>query len=265
VTVSVTVASAGGTPAGTVDVDDGAGETCTITLSGGSGSCTINPTSAGPRTITAGYNGTANFAGSSDTAPHTVSVAATTTTITADTPDPSVVGQTITVNFTVTSGFGTPSGNVNVSDGTDGCSASVAAGTCSFTPSTAGPNTITANYVGDANHAASSDNASHQVDAFGPADGAQSTATVPDGHILQQTTITVQARDQFGNAVGIGGATVVVTVTGSNNTTASVTDNGDGTYTASYTCGLLPGTDTITITLDGTEISGSPFTSNVGL
>ena len=72
-------------------------------------------------------------------------------------------------------------------------------------------------------------------------------------------------RDQFGNALSSGGSTVDVTVSGVNNTTATVTDNGDGTYTARYTCGALPGADTITIKLDGTEISGSPFTSNVGL
>jgi hypothetical protein len=99
----------------------------------------------------------------------------------------------------------------------------------------------------------------------GPADGSQSTATVPDGTILLETVMTVQARDQFGNALTTGGSNVVVTVTGVNNTSAAVTDNGDGTYTARYTCGVLPGADTITITLDGTEISGSPFTSNVGL
>jgi len=39
-----------------------------------------------------------------------VNAAATTTTITGDTPDPSVVGQAVAVTFTVTSTGGTPTG-----------------------------------------------------------------------------------------------------------------------------------------------------------
>jgi hypothetical protein len=236
-----------------------------ITLSGGAGSCNLVPTTAGAKTITATYPATTNFLGDTDTEPHQVNVATTTTTITGQTAPPTVVGQAITVNFSVTSGFGTPTGTVSVDDGTDGCSASVAAGSCTFTPTTSGNKTITASYPGDVTHGPSSDNVSHQVDPFGSADASQSTAVVPDGHVLQQTSIVIQARDQFGNAVGVGGANVLVTVSGVNNTSASVNDNGDGTYTATYTCGLILGDDTITITLDGTEISGSPYTSSVGL
>jgi hypothetical protein len=92
----------------------------------------------------------------------------------------------------------------------------------------------------------------------------QSTANVPDGTILVQTVITIQGRDQFGNALTSGGSDVEVTVTGANSANATVTDNGNGTYSATY-LPVLPGADTITITLDGGQISGSPFTSNVGL
>jgi adhesin/invasin len=95
------------------------------------------------------------------------------------------------------------------------------------------------------------------------ADAAQSTASVPNGTILVQTVITIQARDQFGNALTSGGSDVEVTVTGTNSANATVTDEGDGTYSATY-LPVLPGADTITITLDGAQISGSPFTSNVG-
>ncbi|HSR91626.1 MAG TPA: invasin domain 3-containing protein, partial [Gemmatimonadales bacterium] len=94
------------------------------------------------------------------------------------------------------------------------------------------------------------------------ADAGQSTANVPNGTILVQTVITIQARDQFGNALTSGGSDVEVTVTGANSASATVTDNGNGTYSASY-LPVLPGDDTITITLDGGQISGSPFTSTV--
>jgi hypothetical protein len=98
----------------------------------------------------------------------------------------------------------------------------------------------------------------------GPADPASTTAVVPNGRIFQKTLITVTAHDQWGNSVGSGGSTVLVTVSGSNRRNPiTATDNGDGTYTASYTPFGL-GTDTITITLDGSPIAGSPFTSSVG-
>ncbi len=55
---------------------------------------------------------------------------------------------------------------------------------------------------------------------------------------------------------------MAVTVTGTNSATPTVTDVGDGTYTASYTP-PAPGTDNVAITMGGTAISGSPYTSVV--
>ncbi len=89
----------------------------------------------------------------------------TTTTITSHTPDPSVVGQALVVNFTVTSSGGTPTGNVTVSDGAVNCTGTVAAGTCTLTPTNMGAKTLTATYAGDAYFFGSSGIASHQVNA----------------------------------------------------------------------------------------------------
>ncbi len=92
----------------------------------------------------------------------------TTTTITAHNPDPSAVGQAVTINYTVTvspPGSGTPTGNVTVTDG-DGnsCVGTVAAGSCTLTPTAVGPKTLTASYAGDANFNSSSGTVSHQVE-----------------------------------------------------------------------------------------------------
>jgi hypothetical protein len=57
---------------------------------------------------------------------------------------------------------------------------------------------------------------------------------------------------------------VVVSVTGANTATPTVTDEGDGTYTASYTP-TSTGDDDIAITMNGIAISGSSFTSTVGV
>jgi len=66
-----------------------------------------------------------------------------------------VTNQAVTVTYSVTGAFGNsptaPTGNVTVSDGTDSCTGTVAAGTCNITFSSAGSKTITSTYAGDAN------------------------------------------------------------------------------------------------------------------
>ncbi len=75
IAVTVSVTSAGGTPTGTVAVS-GSGASCSITLAGGTGSCNLTPTVAGPYpvtfVITADYNSDGNFDASSDTENHDI-------------------------------------------------------------------------------------------------------------------------------------------------------------------------------------------------
>ncbi len=69
---TATVASASGTPTGTVTFTQGATTLGTATLVGGNAGLTTNALSAGADVITATYNGTASFAGSSATFTQTV-------------------------------------------------------------------------------------------------------------------------------------------------------------------------------------------------
>ncbi len=155
------VAPGSGTPTGTVTVSDSAGDACSASVATGTCSITFNTT--GTKSLTASYPGDTNFtsSASSPATTHTVNAASTTTTITAHTPNPSVIGQPITVNFTVTvnsPGTGTIPGSdtVTVSDGTgDSCSGTVTAGTCQLTPATSGAKTLTATFAGDTNFATS--------------------------------------------------------------------------------------------------------------
>jgi len=73
------------------------------------------------------------------------------------------------------------------------------------------------------------------------------------------TTLTLRAKDAFGNNLTTGGLTVAFTATGGTSTGAigATTDHGDGTYTAPFT-GLLAGS-ALTI---GATINGSPVTSS---
>src|SRR5207244_9052816 len=120
------------------------------------GACHPPTATAGIDTLQATSAGDANFAGSTSAGvAQTVTAASTAITITGHTPHPAAVGQAIAVTFTVTSTGGTPTGNVTVSDGNDTCAGTVATGTCSLTPTTAGTQTLTATYAGDANFAGS--------------------------------------------------------------------------------------------------------------
>ncbi|MEA2723485.1 MAG: adhesin/invasin [Gemmatimonadales bacterium] len=173
-TVALSVRSNDATPEGTATVSDGVDE-CTVPIAGGAGSCSLALSTVGTRTLTATFQGNSSFATSSATETHTVNPAppppptGTTTTITGDGPDPSGAGQPITVTFTVTASSASPEGTVLVSaDGGGGCNATVAQGSCGFTPGS-GTTTITAAYQGSSSFTGSSDTEPHTVNPPPPA------------------------------------------------------------------------------------------------
>jgi hypothetical protein len=98
----------------------------------------------------------------------------------------------------------------------------------------------------------------------GTPDAVQTAASVPAaGTAGTATAIVITVRDGNDNPVVGQAANLAVDVTGANTVTApQPTDNGDGTYTTSYTPTTV-GTDNVAITLDGTPISGSPYASVV--
>lgn len=156
VLVTVSVTSGAGTPSGSALVDDGAGDGCTATLAGGTGSCTVTPSQAGALTLTATYSGDAEHATSFASTSHLVNPAATTLQLLDALPDPAPAGGTVTVHFVVAiapPGTGTPGGTVTVDDGQGAqCSAPPAAGQCSLTLGGAGSRVLTAAYSGDASY-----------------------------------------------------------------------------------------------------------------
>ena len=194
VTFSYTVtanAPGSGTPTGAVTVSDGT-QSCTGTVA--AGGCSIGFTSAGGRTVTATYAGDGNYNGSnSGGVTHTVNPAATTTVIISHTPDPSETGQSVTFNYTVTvnpPGSGTPTGTVAVSDGSQTCTADVAAGSCSIAFSSAGGRTVTATYAGDVNFSGS------------PSAGVTHTVNPPPGATKLSITTPPSNSAQSGMAFG---------------------------------------------------------------
>jgi large repetitive protein len=164
----VSVTGGSSTPTGTVSVT-GADVNCTITLSGGMGSCVgIVFNTAGPtKLITATYNGDATHFSSSGTRSQAVGQTTSVTTITTTSPNPSATGQSVAVTVTVTGAGVAPTGTVNITGADTNCSITLASGTGScnviFATAAGSPKTLTATYVGDTNYLTSTGTATQTV------------------------------------------------------------------------------------------------------
>jgi hypothetical protein len=103
---------------------------------------------------------------------------------------------------------------------------------------------------------------------------AQATTTVQDFSLSQSTvspsqasvssggttSFTLQARDASGNNETTGGLTVAFSLggsTGGQGTFGAVKDNGDGTYSATFT-GTMSGANTVVASIDGSPVTSTP-------
>jgi hypothetical protein len=143
----------------------------------------------------------------------TVNKASTTTAITAQTPNPSVAGQPVTINFAVkpvSPGSGTPTGNVTVSDGAgDSCTAASSAGGCSLVFPASGTKTLTVSYVGDGNfNSSASAGVTHSTIDF----SLSATPTSRTIKAAQKTTysVTLTSLNGFSGTISLSCATTTV-------------------------------------------------------
>jgi hypothetical protein len=134
-----------------------------ITIPAGQTSATIAVTTNGDTVFEGNESFSLNLSAVSNATPGNLSATGTledddqqptTTTISDDTPDPSLTGQGYLVSVTVQAASTSPTGTVNVSDGTDSCVATLVAavapnstGSCTLASSTSGSKTLTANYL----------------------------------------------------------------------------------------------------------------------
>ncbi|WP_435603597.1 Ig-like domain repeat protein [Streptomyces sp. bgisy130] len=201
VTFTATVAPTppgAGVPTGTVTFTFGDGTAAvTASLSGGVAGVTHAYTTAtgSPYTVTARYSGDANFSSSSGTDSQTVDPASTLTTV-VSAPDPSVVGQPVTLTATVTPvapGAGVPTGAVtfDFGDGTPPTQTSLSDGVARVThayTAAGGPYTVTALYEG--NHSFSSSSGG-DTQTVGRSATTTSVVSSPDPTVVGQlTTVT---------------------------------------------------------------------------
>jgi hypothetical protein len=130
-----------------------------------SGSCTIAGTTVrmtsgiGVCSLTANWTADGSYLAATASQSTTASKAVSATTITADMPNPSSVGSSVALGFTV-SGVSTPTGTFTIASSISGdpsCSGPLVAGagSCALAFLTAGPRTLTVTYSGDSNFAGS--------------------------------------------------------------------------------------------------------------
>jgi hypothetical protein len=173
---------------------------------------TISGAAVGARTISTSYSGSGAHVSSGATTSLTI-LGNTVTTITADSPAPSGLGQPVVVSFTVASvapAVGTPTGTVTVTDGSGAtCSATLPTGSCSLVPSSAGTVTLTATYSGDALFLTSSGTRVHTVLApyrftgflspLSPAGTVTAPSNSGTGNFTKGLPIKWQLQDSSGN------------------------------------------------------------------
>ena len=252
VTLKATVSGTGGTPTGIVTFLDGTTTLGLGTLSGAVATYITATLAVGTHSITANYDGDANFAASVSTVVmQVVSAGKATTTTLVSSLNPSAASQSVTFTATVNGTGGTPTGTVTFLDGSTALGpGTLISGVANFTTTTLIPGThsITASYGGDANFAVSASPSVSQVvngkattialvSSFNPSAGQSVTFTATVSGTGGTPTGTVKFSDgttSLGTlTLNAGVATFVATtlVAGTHSITASY--NGDSTFSAS--------------------------------
>ncbi len=263
---SVTLSASTGS-LGTV-TDNGNGTytaTYTSPSSAGSGSATISGTINGN---TIGYNATITLTSGATLSPNFTSISANSTSIIANGTSTS----TITVQARGSDGnnWNTGGATVNLSTTTGTLSANPAHdnGNGTYTATLTSPTTVGAAIIsGTINSGAIGTNATVSL-IPGPVSAGNTVITAAYTNLLANgegsTIIAVQAKDAHNNSLTNSGGTVTLTAsagsllggTGSPST-VTATDNGNGTYAATLTSAVAPGSATLSGTIGGSAIGNN--------
>jgi Bacterial Ig-like domain (group 3)/Beta-propeller repeat len=237
-----------GTVKWSVTFYDGTTALKTTSLSGGAAKFTTSTLSSSTHSITATYNGSPNFDGSTS-APVNQVVRVTTTTTLSSSPNPSTYGQAVTFTATVTSSLGAPPPDgetVSFMKGTTVLGTGpLSGGSASFKTSTlpAGTDAIKAVYGGDSNLPGSTSKAVSQVVSKATTTTTLTSSLNPSS-FGQSVTFTASVTPQFSG-------TVQGTVTFYDGTTLLKTVSLSGGVAKYATSTLTVGAHSITATYNG--------------
>ena len=200
-------------------------------------------------TLTVTDNGGATGTKTKDVDAKAPPPARTSTSISSDNPDPSAFGAPVTVQFTVTSEAGTPTGTVLVTEPQGGsCTGQAPSGSCTLTPGGSGKRDITATYQGTPGFSQSSDKEEHTVEAAPPAPTTTTiTGDSPDpSDPGQVVTVSFTVSSQAGTPAG----GVKVTVSGGSESCTGNLTGGSGGCSLTLT---TAGSRTLTATYQGNK------------
>lgn len=242
-TVTATVIPLGvGTPTGnvTISIPGATPSSQSPALVGGTASATFTALSAGVLTVTASYPGDSNFTGSTGFNAVVV-LQGTTTTSVVSAPDPSNLGQNVTITATVTPvapATGTPTGSVTfVVTGSGGGTFTqpLSGNQASINLSSlgAGSHAITAIYSGDSNFLPSTGSDTQTVNP-GPAATTTTVTSAPDPSAFGQTVVFTATVTTNPPATGIPTGSVTFTIDGPGGTTSGPVTLVGGVATFSY-------------------------------
>ena len=218
-------------PTGTVQFFNGTTLLGTGTLNGNTATLSNVILPAGSDSLTARYQGDTNF-GINTSPAVTVAVAhAATTTNLNTSPNPSVVGNSVTLAATVTAnspGAGTPTGTVQFFNGTTPLgTGTLSNGTATITSTTLpqGTNSITAQYLGDSNFNGSTSTAVTQTVNPAPLSTITTVAVSPSPSVFGQSVMLTAGVSSSGAGVGVPTGTVEF-FTGSTSLGTATLNNG---------------------------------------
>ncbi|HEV7766444.1 MAG TPA: Ig-like domain repeat protein, partial [Thermoanaerobaculia bacterium] len=216
-TIHVTPALSG-IPTGTVTLSEGASTIATVPLIGGVATHSTAALSVGTHTITATYNGDANFNGRADDVEQVVQKATATVAVGSGSPS-TTYGQSVTFTATLTASTGNPTGTIRFVDGaTDLGTVGVTAGSAAFTTSalTPGSHSITAVYSGDASFETATSPAIGQTVSAAATTTTLGSSAAPSTFgqsVILSATVASPAGTPTGTVVFADGATAFGTVT----------------------------------------------------
>ena len=247
VTLTATVAASGtgtGTPTGSVNFYNGTTLLGSGTVNSGVATLVTTTLPVGTNAITAQYSGDTNFTSSTSAVVNVKVTQIATTTALTFSPTSPTVGASVTFTATITpvnTGTATPSGTVEFLNGTTVLgTGTVANNVATFTTSSlpAGTNSITAQYLGDTNYAAS-------TSSVVPVTVSEFLAVTysPNLPVFGQSATLVATLSPTGTATPTGtvqfyvGATLLGSATVANDTatiTTSALNVGNNSVTAVY-------------------------------